>query len=261
MPAEVDSEAFSIDDEDLTPELRAQRTLSKSRVPEISRYIRGNPKDYIFSALTASIDGIVTFKPIGTEGDARQIGNMHVDMNARFLINDGQHRCAAIEQAMKEEPDLSTETIAVVFFMDRGLERSQQMFADLNRHAIRPSRSLGLLYDHRNDLSKIAKLVALKSEAFRGLVEMERSTLAERSRKLFTLSSIYSACTAFLGDGTFESEANASSRCIEYWDAVADHVPEWALVKQSKMTAEKFDATSFTLMPSSFKPWDKLAIS
>jgi DNA sulfur modification protein DndB len=139
--------------------------------------------------------------------------------------------------AIREEPKLGDESIAVVFFVDKGLARSQQMFADLNRHAIRPSRSLGLLYDHRNDMSQIVKLVVLKSTAFVGLVEMERSTLSERSRKLFTLSAIYSGCQALL-DGTSASDINTASEiCILFWGEVAKYIPEWNFVKNGKLTA------------------------
>lgn len=228
---------FLFDDEELLPELRAQRTLNKARVPEIARYILQNRQDYVFSAITASVDGAVKFDPLGTNPDESRIGTFRVDMRARFIINDGQHRRAAIEQALREEPSLGEETIAVVFFVDRGLERSQQMFADLNRHAIRPSRSLGLLYDHRNDLSRLSRLVATKCSAFRGVVEMERSTLAERSRKLFTLSAIYSAIGAFLGDQTFEKPEHAVSLCVEYWDEVGANLREWSMVRNSMMTA------------------------
>jgi DNA sulfur modification protein DndB len=63
-------------------------------------------------------------------------------MNAKFVINDGQHRRGGIEAAPRENPDLGDETIAVVFIMDVGLKRCQQMFADLNRYAVRPSTSL-----------------------------------------------------------------------------------------------------------------------
>lgn len=149
----------------------------------------------------------------------------------------GQHRRAAIEQALNNAPELGDETIAVVFFIDRGLERSQQMFSDLNRHAVRPSRSLGLLYDHRNDLSKIAKLVALKSTAFKDLVEMERSTLSGRSRKLFTLSAIYTGCSVLLDSAEYSNVEHASKVCIEFWDEIAKHIPEWGLVRSSRMTA------------------------
>ena len=66
------------------------------------------------------------------------------------------------------------ETIAVVFFLDLGLERCQQMFADLNRYALRPSKSIGVLYDHREDRAKLARLVVLQSPVFRDVVEERR---------------------------------------------------------------------------------------
>src|SRR5688572_16180397 len=150
------------DDEELRPELRAQRVLNKSRLPEIVRYILRNPKTYAFSAITASIDADVKFRPIGNEGENRNIGTLEVPMEAHFVINDGQHRRAAIEQALKEMPELGDESIAVVFFVDVGLARSQQMFADLNRYAVRPTRSLSILYDHRDEWSAIAKAIMRK---------------------------------------------------------------------------------------------------
>lgn len=236
-PLRLIPKIFLFDEEELVPEVRAQRVLNKSRVPEIARYMLENREDYVFSALTASVDGMVRFLPVGKDGDASRVGSLHVDMQARFVINDGQHRRAAIEQAIKSEPSLGDETIAVVFFIDRGMERSQQMFADLNRYAIRPSRSLGLLYDHRHDLSKITRQVVAKSEAFRNVVEMERSTLAERSRKLFTLSAIYSANSVLLGTESFADLADAVRRCVQFWDEVSKHIPEWSQVRASRMTA------------------------
>jgi len=236
-PLRVIPRIFLFDEEELMPEFRAQRILNRARVPEIAQYVLKNKKSYVFSAITASLDGAVHFKPMGSNGEANRLGALHVDMSARFIINDGQHRRAAIEQALANAPELADETIAVVFFIDRGLERSQQMFSDLNRHAVRPSRSLGLLYDHRNDLSKIAKLVALKSTAFKDLVEMERSTLSERSRKLFTLSSIYTGCSVLLDTSEYSDVDHASKVCIEYWDEISNHIPEWEMVRSSRMTA------------------------
>ena len=61
-------------------------------------------------------------------------------MDAKLLINDGQHRKAAILAAIKEDETLLNETISVVFFQDQGLARSQQMFTDLNKHAVKTSR-------------------------------------------------------------------------------------------------------------------------
>jgi DNA sulfur modification protein DndB len=228
---------FIFDEAELVPELRAQRVLNRARVPEISRYVLQNRNSYVFSAITASIDGAVRFEAIGNEGESSRVGALRVDMNAQFIINDGQHRRAAIEMALKAEPSIGDETIAVVFFLDRGLDRCQQMFADLNRYAVRPARSLGLLYDHRNELAKLTKVVVLRSKAFKDVVEMERSTLSERSRKLFTLSAIFSANDALLGDTEIKDVEKQALRCAEFWDEVAKHLPEWGFVRESRMTA------------------------
>ena len=236
-PLRLIPKIFLFDEEELVPELRAQRTLNHSRIPEMTRYLLENREDYVFSALTASIDGDVRFNAVGSEGEANRLGALHVDMQSRFIVNDGQHRRKAVEEALKQDPTLADETIAVVFFLDRNLERCQQMFADLNRYAVKPSRSLGLLYDHRNNMAKVAKHVAMESNAFKDVVEMEKTTLSARSRKLFTLSAIYSACSSLQGTENVDSVETAAAACQAYWDEIAKYIPEWHYVRQSKMSA------------------------
>lgn len=224
------------DEKELPPELRAQRTLNKARIPEIADYILDNPNDYVFSAITASIDSEVTFEPYANHD---RLGMLKVPMDAKFIINDGQHRRAAILAALEQKPELAYETISVVFFLDIGLERCQQMFADLNRYAIRPSRSIGLLYDHRSSQAKLAKLVVLKSDFFRDIVDLEKSSLALRSRKLFTLSAFYNACAGLvegLANGNLEHDANLAR---EFWDALANHFPAWHQVKEGRIPASE----------------------
>ncbi len=234
-PLRIIPKIFLYDEEELGPEFRAQRTLNRSRVPDIARYIVGNQEDYCFSAITASIDGDVEFAAV--EGTTNQMGSLKIPMTARFIINDGQHRRAAIEMALNEEPKLGSETIAVVFFHDNGLERSQQMFADLNRTAVRPSASIGVLYDHRDEVANVTRQVVFKSDFFRHLVELERTTLALRSRKLFTLSALHSANMELVGDLEFEEYDEVVECVTQYWEEVAKHIPEWTLVHQSRMTS------------------------
>lgn len=228
---------ISIFNEDEIPaELRAQRILNKARIPEIANYIIDNPEDYVFSALTVSIDSNVYFEPLPGQD---KFGVLRVPMDARFIINDGQHRRAAIIEALKQRPELEHETIAVVFFLDIGLERCQQMFADLNRYAIRPSRSLGLLYDHRNDKARLAKMVIMKSEIFRDLVDMEKSSLAPRARKLFTLSAFYNACADLvngLATGNLTEDADLART---FWEEAAKNFPMWGQVREGKLPASE----------------------
>jgi len=108
-----------------------------------------------------------------------------------------------------------------------------------NRHAIRPSRSIGLLYDHRNDQAKLAKLVILKSGFFKEIVDMEKSSLAPRSRKLFTLSAFYNACAdlvAGLATGDLSDDAKLAR---DFWEQVATHFPAWAQVREGRMPASE----------------------
>ena len=225
------------EDDTIPPELRAQRVLNRGRLPEMVRYLLDNATSYVFSAISASIDGEVRFEPISEGGEGRRMGTLHVPMSARFIINDGQHRRAAIEQALKECPELGDETIAVVFFLDQGLERSQQMFADLNRHAVRASSSIGVLYDYRDQSAELARRVVLKSSIFQGLVEMERASLALRSRKLFTMSSVYRATNSLLRDFK-EDSGQLAGRAIAFWDEVGGQFPEWKAVKTGSLSAQ-----------------------
>jgi DNA sulfur modification protein DndB len=236
-PLRLIPKLFRYDDAEMPPELRAQRTLNKSRVPEMARYMLDNPDDYVFSALTVSIDAEVRFEPIGRSGEVSRVGLLHVPMDAKFIINDGQHRRAAIEQALRDHPDIGDESIAVVFFLDLGLQRCQQMFADLNRYAIRPNRSISVLYDHRDDKAKLAKLIVLKSDFFRDIVDLERNTLAPRARKLFTLSAIYQANTDLLDKLELGSREEAARVATEFWLEAARCFPEWDLVRTRKMAA------------------------
>ncbi len=231
-PVRLIPKIFSFDDEEIPPDLRAQRVLNRSRIPEIARYIVENPTSYVFSAITVSINADIFFEPI----DSEDIGKLKVPMDARFVINDGQHRRAAFEQALKENPDVGDETIAVVFFLDIGLKRSQQMFTDLNRYAVHPDPSLNILYDHRDRKSILSKSVVKEVKVFEKLTDMERSNLPVRSSKLFTLSSIYSATQALLSYHKEEVLEKQIEIAVKFWGSVSNNIPDWQQVLDKKVS-------------------------
>lgn len=237
-PLHIIPKLFVFNEEQLIPEHRAQRVLNKTRLPEIAKYIVGNRENYTFSAITASVDADVKFEPIGAERQVKRLGLLHIPMSAKFVLNDGQHRRAAIEIALKEKPELADETIAVVFFHDVGLERCQQMFTDLNRHTIRPSKSISILFDHRDNLSVLAKIVSSKSLAFQDMVDMERSALPLKSNKLFTLSSIHTATGALLANIHRNSLDDYAELAASFWEEVGKQFPEWQDVRDKKTSAE-----------------------
>lgn len=220
---------------EIPPNLRAQRILNKSRVPAIARYILDNAEAYAFSSLTVSIDAKVTFVPHGQRGIANRLGTLSLPLDATFLINDGQHRRAAIGQALRERPELRHESISLVIYVDQGLKRSQQLFADLNRYVVRPTPSLSILYDHRDPLARLAHNVSARVTVFKGMTETAKSTISNRSRKLFTLSSIYQACCRLLPDRKETPPSSADEAVIvDFWNEVAKHIPDWMLAVERK---------------------------
>lgn len=229
---------FVFNEEELPPEMRAQRSLNKARVPEMARYIVENPDSYTFSALTASVNAEVRFESLaGGTGPEERVGTLTIPMSATFVINDGQHRRAAIQQALLENPSMGDETIAIVMFIDVGLDRCQQMFADLNRYAIRPAKSIGVLYDHRDPMAAISRLVVSQTPLLSDLTEMESSNLAPRSRKLFTLSALHTATSALLDEIKTDSLTEHVDLATNFWRVVAEQFPAWQQVYRGDVTA------------------------
>lgn len=237
-PLRIIPRLFLFNEEELPAEMRAQRSLNKSRVPEMARYIVENPASYVFSALTASVNAEIRFEPLaGGRGPTERVGTLTIPMSATFVINDGQHRRAAIQQALAENQELGDETIAIVMFIDVGLARCQQMFADLNRYAIRPAPSIGVLYDHRDPMAELTRLVVMGTPFLCDVTEMEKSSLAPRSRKLFTLSAIHTATGSLLEEIKPESMAERVELASAYWRLVAEQFPLWQQVYRGEVTA------------------------
>lgn len=218
---------FIFSDSELPASVRAQRILNKARIPEMKRYILDNPTGYVFSALTASVDGEIKFTPIDSQNNHQSIGEIEFDLKTRILINDGQHRKAAIEAALKENPALRHEDIAVVLFADCGLKRSQQMFSDLNRYAVRPTRSLNILYDQRDPFSVMIRKIVDELPMFGDWVDREQATISNRAKALYTLSGIHGSSLILL-KGFQSISIDEQERLLRYfWSIIYRATKGW----------------------------------
>lgn len=230
VPLKLLSKLFPSEEETVLPEYRAQRRINEARIPEIKKYILDNRDTYVFSALSASIDGEFKFTPYNDS----DVGIFEVDMESVFLINDGQHRKAAIEAAMKEDSTLEKETISIVFFNDEGLQRSQQMFTDLNKHAVKTSNSLATLYDARDEIAVATKQVIDKVPFLKKFTDKERDILGKNSSNLFTLNMIYKSNQKIMHSELCSKED--TSFLISYWENVANNILEWQEVLNKDLT-------------------------
>lgn len=242
VPLKMLSRLFPADDEEyVLPEYRAQRKRNEARIPVISKYILENRDSYVFSALAASIDGEYRFEKNEKNPDT---GTLEVSMDARFLINDGQHRKSAILAALKEDPTLGKETISIVFYADKGLVRSQQIFTDLNKNAVKTSNSISELYDSRDEMAVITRNVVWNIDFLNTYTDKEKDILGKFSSSLFTLNTFYVANKTIVG-------RNQGSDCEEFllnfWILVCENMRQWQELQHKEITKvdlrENFIAT------------------
>lgn len=202
---------------------RAQRVINKTRVKAIKNYLLSNSNSYVFSAVTVSIDGDVCFEKDEAVSAA---GALVVKDRATYIINDGQHRISAIIEALKDSREIEYELLPIIFFNDPGLKMSQQIFTDLNRYTLKPAQSLSILYDTRDPLAAIARSLATEVSFFQDSIEYEKTTISNRSVKLFTLNGIYNATKILLGKEV-EDEQSGARKAVSFWESLGNHLEEW----------------------------------
>lgn len=187
------------------------------RIPTINRYILDNRDSYVFSALAASIDGQYEFVQIR---DGHETGVLKISGDAWFLINDWQHRKAAILNAISEDSSLKEETISIVLYADQGLQRSQHIFTDLNKNAVKTSNSISELYDSRDDLVVVTRSVVWNIELLNAYTNKEKDILGKYSSSLFALNTFYTANKGIIG----KNDAKKWSFLIGFWNTVSKHM-------------------------------------
>ena len=222
VPLGLMSKIFVSDSDDVPAEHRAQRKLNEARIPEICEYILSNRDSYVFSALAASVDGDMNFIPADCN---KNTGILEIDMTASFLINDGQHRKAAIDAAIAEDESLKEETISIVLYRDQGLQRSQQMFTDLNKHAVTTSKSLNTLYESKDPVALITKNVVNSISFLRKYTDKEKDNLSKYSSNIFTLNTFYTANKRIFK--VIDAPQKAEKLIHAFWSNVVANMREW----------------------------------
>lgn len=253
IPLGVLSKIFIKDSSDVLPEFRAQRKLNEQRIPEIRDYITNNRDTYVFSALAASVDGEIAFFPTK---ESSNIGELEIDMNATFLINDGQHRKAAIIEAIKFDESLEEEAIALVLYRDKGLARSQQMFTDLNKHAVNTSKSLNTLYDSKDPMAVMTKQVVAQIPFLRKYTDKEKDNLANYAAKLFTLNVFYDVNKRIIKNPVNIKEE--TKFLIDFWTTIVTNMRDWNDMNKGELSKKELREAYISLRGITLHAFGKL---
>ena len=227
---------FLFDEVEVPAELRQIYSLTLARVAALRCYLAEKPTNYVLAPLVAVIDCEVNFEPL--QRDLPEVGQLRIPLTARLVIQDGQHRRAAIAQVLAENPTLSDDTVPVMLFPDPQLTRSAQLYIDLNQPQRQRTRSRQVLHDQDSPLAALVRQLVEDVPLFRGLTEREKTTISNRSTALFTLSAVYQATQALLGvgrrDPISQTQADLAQR---FWQELGQIIPEWQQVIQSKVKA------------------------
>ena len=253
IPLGVLSKIFIEDSSDVLPEFRAQRKLNEQRIPEIRDYIINNRDSYVFSALAASVDEEIAFFPTRESGN---IGELEVDMTATFLINDGQHRKTAIIEAIEFDESLKDETIALVLYRDKGLVRSQQMFTDLNKHAVNTSKSLNTLYDSKDPMAVMTKQVVAQVPFLRKYTDKEKDNLANYAAKLFTLNVFYDVNNRIIKNPVDIEEETRF--LVDFWTTIVVNMRDWNDMDKGELSKKELRESYISLRGITLHAFGKL---
>ena len=99
---------------------------------------------------------------------------------------------------------------------------------------------MGILYDHRDPVAKLANELTTEVVVFKGMTEKAKSSISNRSRRLFTLSGIYQATKRLLqkneGDEISDKERKLA---IEFWNTVGKNMPDWMAAVDKKVATSE----------------------
>jgi hypothetical protein len=109
------------------------------------------------------------------------------------------------------------------------------MFSDLNRTVKVTSKSLNILYDHRDLLGQLVLDAVERVSVFRNMVDKDRVSLPLRSPKLFTLSAVYDASRELVGVVTLENQDKKAEIINNYWEAVGANIRQWKQVQKGEL--------------------------
>jgi DNA sulfur modification protein DndB len=244
------------EDARLSLDQRRQRRADFTRIPKMAEYLRGDP--WAYSAITVALSGSFEFHPLSpSTGEKTRLGRLRIPRGykARSVIIDGQHRFLSLRSALGLEPkfiryelpeekkrSLADENVGIIFYVfaddSEGVRWSQQYFHDLNCLGVATSRSLGIKFDRRHPLNRLAVHIADRAQPFVGRVECEQHSCGPSNPNLFTLSAIKYANRHLLGAIDEENYTAKFDQALEFWNEVGRVFPEWTEMPGHKVRDE-----------------------
>ncbi|WP_426594913.1 DNA sulfur modification protein DndB [Cellulomonas sp. McL0617] len=175
---------------------RVQRDLDRKHYKDIVGYITENPADYLLGAMTYAIDTVDASDFIAA-GPGSNIGTLVLPTSARMRCLDGQHRRAAIAEAVSLDESVGDDYSAVVLYVEDDYMKRRQMFSDMNATPKVVSKALNITFDSRDPYAKAAQHLADQHPLLAGVVETRKARITTTDAKIFSLAGVYDGLKRF----------------------------------------------------------------
>ena len=219
------------------------RHVNKSRVREIANDIIAHHDSFHMAAVTITIEQQIRFQAAESTRPKRLAsGELFIPLEARLTIVDGIHRIYGLQRAIKDCPSLADESIAMLIYVDPDGSRRGQIFSDVKRYERSTAQSQRIGLDERDEVAKLTREVIAAVPVFANSIEMEKTAISNRSRKLFTLSALYQANRTLLANLKDVSFEERLSFAIDFWNEVSKRIPGWTELVDTNMSPAEIRA-------------------
>ena len=188
-----------------------QRELRRKRGKEIKAYIIQQEQRFFNSLIVAVYEGnpnwygITNLRP-NDKLDVSQvpdeiiesIGILRLSGTEQLFTLDGQHRLVGIKEALKENPELGDDELAVIFIAHEtdlvGRERSRRLFTTLNKNAKPVSKGEIIALDEDDAMAITVRRLVMENPMFtekRILNNATNNIPASNSTCITTIGNLY----------------------------------------------------------------------
>lgn len=217
--------------------------VNRTRVRDIARAIVDSRDSYHIASITVSIEQRVRFVPVTKFRTTLPVaGELFIPLDAKLAILDGLHRVFGLQRALAECPSLADDSVAMLIHVDPDGKRRGQLFSDLKRHEHSAAQSLRIGFDERDELARLTRDLIEQVPVFTNSIELEKTAISNRSRKLFTLSALYQANRTLLADQNSTTYEARLKLAVDFWTEVANRIPGWNDVINGSVSAAEIRA-------------------
>jgi DNA sulfur modification protein DndB len=214
----------------LVQEIHASKTLQellqrqlKKRIPDIADYLisqeqrffnslvlgtyGGNPQWYELAVKSQSSDDKLLLEEL--EGT---IGFLKLSGTETLFALDGQHRVDGIRRAIKQDSNLETEEVSVLFVSGviaksreddpEGFERTRRLFTTLNRYAKPVNKKDIIALDEDDIVAILTRRLVEEHPLFQGKISITgvNSIQTTDKRSFTTITNLYDVLNIYLDD-------------------------------------------------------------